>query len=224
MSRSPVALYCGFCGHWEKGARSKEQIAEWLRLHRHAMLGPYSGSDDLASTCPHPCGTPLAEKPEKPELEWTDEGSWSDRQWLAVHTALMNAMKDALEHCYSSEEASGFPMTSEGWMSCSASNIIALLQRHGSLPDVGDITARPMPVGPSWDDWDEAEANRETVKQLINDGVLVRADCDECNNRGETYETPQGLDGWPNPCPVCDGGKHPLYRVITDNQETTDEA
>ena len=30
----PVALECNWCGHWEKGHRTKDQIAAWLRVHR----------------------------------------------------------------------------------------------------------------------------------------------------------------------------------------------
>ena len=52
----PVALRCTTCGHWEKGDRTKEQIAEWLRVHRAATLSAYDGDMELASICPRPCG------------------------------------------------------------------------------------------------------------------------------------------------------------------------
>lgn len=52
----PVALRCSWCGHWEKGQRSKAQVADWMRVHRVPMLGPYDGTEELASTCPEPCG------------------------------------------------------------------------------------------------------------------------------------------------------------------------
>lgn len=51
-----VHLNCGFCGHWEKGQFTKEEVAQWLRVHRNAMLGPNEGHTTTASTCPHPCG------------------------------------------------------------------------------------------------------------------------------------------------------------------------
>jgi hypothetical protein len=54
----PVALRCDECGHWEKGQRTKDQIAEWLRVHRKARTGNYFGDRELRSVCPNPCGTP----------------------------------------------------------------------------------------------------------------------------------------------------------------------
>jgi hypothetical protein len=51
----PVALRCVACGHWEKGQRTKGQIADWLRTHRNATLGAYDGEQELASICPNPC-------------------------------------------------------------------------------------------------------------------------------------------------------------------------
>lgn len=64
-----------------------------------------------------------------------------------------------------------------------------------------------------------AEHPAQAVAALIDAGVLVRELCDECNDRGEVGCI---VDGWPERCPVCNGGKNPLYRVVTDNQETTD--
>jgi hypothetical protein len=52
-----VALRCSWCGHWEKGSRTKDQIADWLWVHKAATLGVYNGvAGELASICPHPCG------------------------------------------------------------------------------------------------------------------------------------------------------------------------
>lgn len=60
-----VSLRCGFCGHWERGQFTKDQVAEWLRVHRNAMVGPNEGHTITASTCPHPCGTPMATPAEQ---------------------------------------------------------------------------------------------------------------------------------------------------------------
>lgn len=54
-----IALECSWCGHWEKGQRTKDQIASWLRVHRTARIGIYDGDREMRSTCPHPCGTPF---------------------------------------------------------------------------------------------------------------------------------------------------------------------
>jgi hypothetical protein len=53
-----VHLSCELCGHWEAGARTKEQIADWLRVHKAARLAIDLHGIDRKSTCPHPCGTP----------------------------------------------------------------------------------------------------------------------------------------------------------------------
>lgn len=63
----PVILECSFCGHWEKGQRTNGQVAHWLRVHRNARLGIYTGDSELASICPHPCGTPVAATPSPTE-------------------------------------------------------------------------------------------------------------------------------------------------------------
>lgn len=56
-----LSLRCGFCGHWERGQFTKDQVADWMRVHRNAMVGPNDGHTSTASTCPHPCGTPEPE-------------------------------------------------------------------------------------------------------------------------------------------------------------------
>lgn len=61
-----VHLACSFCGHWEAGARTKAQIAEWLRVHQAATLAPDRHGMDRKSTCPHPCGTPIAAVTDQP--------------------------------------------------------------------------------------------------------------------------------------------------------------
>jgi hypothetical protein len=53
-----VHLSCSWCGHWEVGARTKDQVADWLRTHQVARLGVDLHGLDRKSTCPHPCGTP----------------------------------------------------------------------------------------------------------------------------------------------------------------------
>lgn len=53
-----LSLNCNGCGHWEKGQFTKEQVAEWLRVHRFGGIGANEGHTITASTCPHPCGTP----------------------------------------------------------------------------------------------------------------------------------------------------------------------
>jgi hypothetical protein len=58
VSERRVHLSCTWCGHWEVGARTKEQIAEWLRVHRAAQLTSDHVGIDRESTCPQPCGTP----------------------------------------------------------------------------------------------------------------------------------------------------------------------
>lgn len=50
-------LRCGFCGHWDRGQFKKDQIAEWLRVHRNASISPNPDRLVSASVCPHPCGS-----------------------------------------------------------------------------------------------------------------------------------------------------------------------
>lgn len=79
----------------------------------------------------------------------TEEQAWPE--WLtpehtAIHTAIENEMKRALQHCYDSADASGMDWTLGGWISVSASNVMGMLKRVGSPPpDVGEVEEVPMP-------------------------------------------------------------------------------
>lgn len=90
-------------------------------------------------------------------VPWQAWPEWLTPEHTAIHTAIENEMKRALQHCFDSADASGLSWTEEGWISCSASNIMGLLRRGGSNPpNVGDVTATPMPRQ-EWSDWDEYE-------------------------------------------------------------------
>ena len=59
---------------------------------------------------------------------------WLTPEYGAIHTAFENEIVKALEHCYASADAAGQEWTTEGWISCSASNIMGLLQKLGCPP------------------------------------------------------------------------------------------
>lgn len=59
---------------------------------------------------------------------------WLTPEHSAIHTAFENEIVKALEHCYASADAADMDWTTEGWISCSASNIMSLLRRLGCPP------------------------------------------------------------------------------------------
>lgn len=90
-------------------------------------------------------------------VPWHEWPEWLTPAHTAIHTAIENEMKRALQHCFESADASGLSWTEEGWISCSASNIMGMLRRAGSNPPtVGDVAAWPMPRR-EWSDFEEFE-------------------------------------------------------------------
>lgn len=71
---------------------------------------------------------------------------WLTPEHTAIHNAIENQIKAALQHCIDSSDAAGQPWTTEGWISCSASNVISFLRQHGCPPlAVGEVERMPLP-------------------------------------------------------------------------------
>jgi hypothetical protein len=71
---------------------------------------------------------------------------WLTDEHTAIHTAIENEIKRALAHCIGSADAAGMDWTTEGWISCSASNVMGMLERLGCPPPpVGEVERMPMP-------------------------------------------------------------------------------
>lgn len=85
----------------------------------------------------------------------------------------------ALDHCYASADAAGMDWTTEGWISCSASNICGLLQRAGSPPPTVKPSERldPDAVSREWNSYDDEEAIEFATGRRIAD-VLMRMQAD----------------------------------------------
>lgn len=95
---------------------------------------------------------------------------WLTPEYGAIHTAIQNEIKKALQHCYDSADGSGLNWTTEGWISCSASNVVGMLQRLGCPPPpVGEVEALPMP-GPEWGD-DEPVDEPVVLYEGPTDGI-----------------------------------------------------
>lgn len=121
----------------------------------------------------------------RPLPEWPE---WLSPESNAMHTAVENEIKRALQHCFDSADASGLSWTTEGWVSCSASNVLSLLKRLGCPPPpVGEVERMRMPREECWDE-DEYETvppNERAVLLLANVrermddyGDLANADAD----------------------------------------------
>lgn len=50
-------LGCTTCGHWIKGAVTKQQVADWFRTHPMPRVSKSTEGVTCESTCPHPCGS-----------------------------------------------------------------------------------------------------------------------------------------------------------------------
>lgn len=59
---------------------------------------------------------------------------WLSPEYTAMHTAISNEIVRALAHCYESADAAGMNWTLDGFVSCSASNILSRLKRDGAPP------------------------------------------------------------------------------------------
>lgn len=68
-------------------------------------------------------------------VEWPE---WLTPEHSAIHTAVENEIVKALYHCYESADAAGMDWTTEGWISCSASNIM------------GNAEAARLPTASGW--------------------------------------------------------------------------
>jgi hypothetical protein len=112
-----------------------------------------------------------------PPVEHQVWPEWLTPEYRAIHTAFENEIKRALGHCYQSADASGMDYTTEGWISCSASNLMGLLERLGCLPPpVGDVVAAPMPDHPGGPDegeciwcWDGNEPSADEYGPVCAD-------------------------------------------------------
>lgn len=94
---------------------------------------------------------------------------WLTPESSAIHTAIENEIKEALGHCIASADAAGMPWTTEGWISCSASNIAAMLERLGCPPPpVGKVERLPIPEEPPWVG-DEPLSFAGTVTEVVHD-------------------------------------------------------
>lgn len=69
---------------------------------------------------------------------------WLTPEHSAIHTAIENEMKRALQHCFDSADAAGMPWTTEGWISVSASNIMAMLRNAGCPPPAVPADTVPL--------------------------------------------------------------------------------
>lgn len=93
------------------------------------------------------------------EVRWPE---WLTPEYSAIHTAFENEIVKALEHCYASADAAGMDWTTEGWVSCSASNIMGLLHRLGCPPPPVELGVERLSLAEverhwsvPWDEEDE---------------------------------------------------------------------
>jgi len=103
--------------------------------------------------------------------EWP---KWLTPEHTNIHTAIENAMKQALAHCYGSADASGYAWTMEGLFSVAANSIMGVLRGAGCPPPaVGDVDAIPMPE----DTWlvDEDESDEEAPATPAERAVIDAA-------------------------------------------------
>jgi len=108
-------------------------------------------SDEGTSHCALAVATPAT------PAVWPE---WLTPEHSNIHTAIENAMKQALAHCYGSADASGYGWTMDGLFSVAANSIMGMLRDAGCPPPaVGDVEAIPMPE----DTWlaDEDEPDEE---------------------------------------------------------------
>lgn len=64
-------------------------------------------------------------------VEWP---GWLSPEYTAMHNAISNEIVRALAYCYESADAAGMGWTLDGFVSCSASNILSRLERDGAAP------------------------------------------------------------------------------------------
>lgn len=101
---------------------------------------------------------------------------WLSPEWNAMHTAVENEIKRALQHCYDSADASGMDWTTEGWISVSASNVLSWLKRSGFPPPiVPPVEAMPMPQDENC--WDVDDARSDLTEQFRK--ALMEAHADD---------------------------------------------
>lgn len=50
-----VLLACKTCGHWKTGQLPKDEVMDWLRVHRSALLFAGRFVERRESSCPNPC-------------------------------------------------------------------------------------------------------------------------------------------------------------------------
>ena len=88
--------------------------------------------------------------------------AWLTPEYGALHDHIEQQILSALEHCYASADAAGMNWTTEGWISCSASNILSWLRQRGfDLP--ADAVERPSTsltlrdIHREWAQTDESE-------------------------------------------------------------------
>lgn len=120
---------------------------------------------------------------------------WLTPEHSAIHTAFENEIVKALDHCYASADAAGMNWTTEGWISCSASNIMSLLHRLGCPPPPVEVGIERLSLAEverqwavPWDDDDEA---------LNFDGAKAAEACSTFTPDGNTDH------GWPSYTCTC---------------------
>lgn len=84
-------LECKACGHWASGPFTRDELHDWLRVHRSAMVGeqkcpPYGFVRE--SSCPTPCGEVAF--PTKARLLIV----WADSLLSLVHYRGVGALDD----------------------------------------------------------------------------------------------------------------------------------
>lgn len=77
----------------------------------------------------------------KPEHRYPGWPDWLTAEYGAIHTRIVNAMKQGAQSCYDSADAAGMPWTSGGMLSVQASRIIGQLRSDGWEPPVRAMTA-----------------------------------------------------------------------------------
>jgi len=124
--------------------------------------------------------------------EWP---KWLTPEHTNIHTAIENAMKQALAHCYGSADASGYGWTMGGLFSVAANSIMGVLRDAGCPPPaVGDVEAIPMPEDTWLVDEDESDEDAPATPAKAGD-ALVGLDLDPYD--GLPVDGPQEDDAPP---------------------------
>lgn len=117
---------------------------------------------------------------------------WLTPEYSALHTAIINDMVRALEHCYVSADAAGMDWTQDGFYSCAASNILGRMKRAGCPPTFGETEELSFQdVHDRWsggpdDDWEEDEDPDDRPLSADDLRVLAQFARDE----GEQHDGP----------------------------------